>query len=150
MIAWAAGLFEGEGSFGFHKKNANSIQITSTDKDVLDKVASIFGGNICNGTRNDQKEHWKDAFIWRLPFSEAERFWQDIKPFLGQRRLARGEEFMAALRETRKLRMERSAIMIQRRAKIFELRSLGYIHKQIAQELNIDRTTVTKTLNKQK
>jgi len=147
MVAWAAGLFEGEGSFCFHKDEPKSIQITSTDRDVLNKVAGIFGGSVYQGTRNTQKDHWKDAYVWRLPLREAERFWAEVKPFLGERRLQRGEEFMNLLRAKRHARQEKSDQVLRRYAKIFELRNLGNTHKQIAQELNIDRTTVTKVLD---
>lgn len=46
MIAWVAGLFEGEGTFCFHKERPKTVQITSTDLDVLEKVKENFGGKI--------------------------------------------------------------------------------------------------------
>lgn len=147
MIAWGAGLFEGEGSFCFHKDKPRGIQITSTDRDILEKMIDIFGGKIYNDTRRDQKEHWKDAFVWRLPLRESLEFFSKVEPFLGKRRLQRGKEFMKGIEEVKSLRDKKSEAVLERFAKIFELRSEGLTHKKIAEIVGVDRTHVTKILN---
>lgn len=60
-ITWFAGLFEGEGSFLFHKGKPKAIVISMTDKDVLEKVQKFFGGSIYK--LGKRKEHWKDAWL---------------------------------------------------------------------------------------
>jgi hypothetical protein len=48
-LAWLAGLFEGEGTIYAHKVGARHyahLSITSTDYDVLEKVAALTGAKI--------------------------------------------------------------------------------------------------------
>jgi hypothetical protein len=71
IIAWVAGLFEGEGTFGFVKEVPKSISIVSTDLDILQKVKENFGGKIYKESRKSIKPHWKDAYVWRLSASEC-------------------------------------------------------------------------------
>lgn len=147
MISWGAGLFEGEGSFCFHKGKPKSVQITSTDYDVLEKMVLIFGGKIYKDSRKNQKAHWKDAYVWKLALINSLDFFEKIKPFLGKRRLERGEEFVRIYSENIKKRQVKSEEVLRRFAKVFELRNEGLTHAKIAETLKIDRTYVTKILN---
>lgn len=147
MIAWGAGLFEGEGSFCFSKGKPRGIQISSTDRDILEKIVTIFGGKIYQENRREQKMHWKDAYLWKLPMKESIEFFDKVRPFLGKRRLERGEEFVKVYTEMEDNRKKKSEEVLRRFAKIYELRSEGLTHQKIADSLNIDRTYVTKILN---
>src|SRR5436305_996962 len=65
-LAWAAGLFEGEGSIGiFHVGGGYyypQLVVNMTDEDVLQTWAGIFGARLCgpyaNGSRLGSKPYW--------------------------------------------------------------------------------------------
>lgn len=88
-LAWAAGLFEGEGTFGNGNKKSLATSITSTDKDVLEHFQKIVGlGNI-NGPLKTKKPHWKPCYTWSCgggekPQALAVMLWK----WLGPRRRA--------------------------------------------------------------
>lgn len=150
MIAWVAGLFEGEGTFGFTKGIPKRISIASTDLDVLEKVQLNFGGRICKENRKNKKPHWKEAFVWYLSISKVPEFFNMIKPYLCSRRKARGEEFIS-LYDKQKVEENNRKVRSQNiKNKTCELRNSGLKHREIAEILNIDRTHVTKILNKNK
>lgn len=134
LIAWAAGLFEGEGSFQIGNNKGRGIVISSTDKDVLDRLRDNFGGNIYEITK--RKSHWKDAWIWTVRKEEAIKFYQQIKPYLLGRRRNRGEEWFSKL----PIKKDKS--------KLIELFKQGKTHQQIADELGLERSSVTKYLNR--
>jgi len=41
-IAWLAGLIEGEGSFGLHRRTYPQIQLAMADEDVVKRAAVLF------------------------------------------------------------------------------------------------------------
>lgn len=95
-IAWAAGLFEGEGTIHCSpqgkRRSGVQIRLAMTDKDTVERFASIVG---CGGTyrRNPQKAHWKPTWDWYAydarkvgPVLEA------FLPYLGERRKAKALE----------------------------------------------------------
>lgn len=64
-LAWAAGLFEGEGSiFGSKSSSSIIVAIAMTDKDVLDKFASVIGLPISVIARKKTNKH-KQVYEWR-------------------------------------------------------------------------------------
>jgi hypothetical protein len=76
-IAWAAGLFEGEGSAGFYfsaesnRYGYPSLVISMTDKDVVDKFHRIVGaGSVWYLGLRGAPEHHKPQWRWS---SRAER-----------------------------------------------------------------------------
>jgi hypothetical protein len=103
-IAWAAGLFEGEGSFiVHHNRRYGGASLATTDRDVLDRFQAIVGfGNIyaamgkahgagvAAGTRKQcyQWSGWSAVQVRQL----IDLFW----PYLGERRRARALEVRAA------------------------------------------------------
>lgn len=51
--AWAAGLFEGEGSFG-SRRSSFIVKVCQADREVLDRLLAAYGGSICvDGKRRD-------------------------------------------------------------------------------------------------
>src|SRR5689334_22543771 len=64
-IAWAAGLFEGEGSAtlatrGYHPM----LSLSMTDRDVVERFAEVVGiGSVTLKKRG--KRHWKDQWMWQ-------------------------------------------------------------------------------------
>lgn len=102
LLAWAAGLFEGEGCIGIVKKKGKSqsvrLQLSSTDRDVLDRFQSVMGfGAIRDASGSPSfQPHWKSKFTW----ATAQRdhvvwFAENIGPMLCERRSSRLAECMA-------------------------------------------------------
>jgi hypothetical protein len=94
-IAWAAGLYEGEGwcelTYSTTVPEAARrarICVGSTDRDVLAKLEKIFGGTVIDKNRGaDALPHWKQAWTWRLAsiadvVDAIKRMW----PYLASRR----------------------------------------------------------------
>lgn len=95
-IAWAAGLFEGEGSFGYWNGRSRAT-MTLTDLDVLRRFSSIVG----HGTIGDSKvyqSHHKQRWIWWSNGDGFTAIFEMFKPYLGMRRLAAGMEAAERLR----------------------------------------------------
>lgn len=98
-IAWLAGLIEGEGSFTLYQGEGRIrvlISIQMTDKDVLDRVASIVGlGNVVWCTKRE--EHHKDSYKWAISSRVAvTELMMLLYPCMGTRRQARIAECLAA------------------------------------------------------
>ena len=95
-IAWSAGIFEGEGdvnctsyehSAGYTYSRIQA-RVTSTDKDVLERLKALWGGTIYKSDRYDdrRKDHYKDLFRWRIITRQAREFLMTILVELGERR----------------------------------------------------------------
>lgn len=94
-IAWAAGIFEGEGTFHPQQKNPTSralleMCISMTDLDVLERFSLIAGcGTIKPKKHHNAKPHWKPQWIWRCSGSAAVDLAMKFRPHLCSRRKAR-------------------------------------------------------------
>lgn len=103
-IAWAAGLFEGEGSINWstgsgtlperHRPQARLV-IGMTDRDVLERFARVVGHGTVRpkAKHRSWQPHFKDAWVWEV------RTWETVTavlnmllPWLGERRSARAHE----------------------------------------------------------
>ena len=86
-IIWAAGLLEGEGCFTVHSKTHPYLLLDMTDKDVVEKLYSIFPfgnfrGPYIHHKRPEHKPRWRfDAFG---PSCYA--IMVMVYPFMGNRR----------------------------------------------------------------
>lgn len=104
-IAWAAGLFEGEGTVftanQLHRTSGKTysyprLELKMTDQDVVERFRSIVGcGSI--HFKPKARDHWKDAWCWQLTDAASCRrvvaaFW----PYLGTRRKAKATECQLA------------------------------------------------------
>ena len=96
-IAWAAGLYEGEGSL-IKRTGRTTWQLTikSTDLDVLQKFLNIFDvGSIHFCTAPSLKPHWKP--IWQYAVSNKggmHKILTAILPHLGSRRAYKALNFL--------------------------------------------------------
>lgn len=89
VLAYAAGLFDGEGSVAITCSKSSSmsgkryhalvLRVTSTDSRVIDWLLEHFGGNAC--IQKTPAEH-KDAFNWQSRAMHAEFFLRAIRPYL--------------------------------------------------------------------
>lgn len=100
-IAWAAGLFEGEGSWGVyaHHERGNPraacrAQLGMTDRDVVERFHRIVGfGNVT--TRQPNRSNRQRLYIWASGEAAAVRSLVELfRPWLGSRRLASGEKLL--------------------------------------------------------
>jgi hypothetical protein len=97
-IAWAAGLFEGEGCSTWNNRNRRvALTVTSTDLDVIERFYRAVGrvGNI-NGPYQPKNPNSKLYWLWTaskhdtvLEVSEM------LRPYLGERRLAKLDQVLA-------------------------------------------------------
>jgi hypothetical protein len=96
-LAWAAGLFEGEGSIG-QSRGYPRLQLASTDEDVVRRFQSVVNGGAVHGpypsrgptgsTRQDYKVHWR----WGATGRPARAIMALLLPWLGKRRMERWTE----------------------------------------------------------
>ncbi|HVS85645.1 MAG TPA: LAGLIDADG family homing endonuclease [Gaiellaceae bacterium] len=99
-LAWAAGLFEGEGHFTVRQRGPRwrallEIGVTSTDRDVIERFAAIVGtGNVRERDRL-ARPHWKRQFYWTTSGHAAHRVADMLLPMLSERRRARHAEIAA-------------------------------------------------------
>jgi len=105
-IAWAAGLFEGEGSIGAsrnRKKKTQTplLQLSMTDGDTVQRFASILGlGRTYRPY--DRGLNCKPSYTWRLTsFEKAQAVIAMFWPWLGVRRKKRALEILAEGRAQR-------------------------------------------------
>src|SRR5208282_6227159 len=90
-IAWAAGLFEGEGTFFLNTNGSPSAGLKMTDEDVVDRFARIIGEGVIR--RYDPPPPRKPIWHWRLGTKvRVGEIIDLIYPYLGQRRRERADE----------------------------------------------------------
>jgi hypothetical protein len=109
-IAWAAGLFEGEGCFYLGRTMSNGgryenlyakATVTSTDEDVIRKFHSFLGfGQVTGPTPDHRGKNRKVRWTWETGkwkyFQEVvTMFW----PFLSERRKDKAAEILTAMGE---------------------------------------------------
>lgn len=142
-IAWAAGLLEGEGSF-LVRGSTPCVRVTSTDLDVLERLQQIFGGNIWQVTK--RKAHWKDCWVWDVSGELSIKCIKRVQPYLLKRRGLQAKEVLDRWQEISAERAEKAKARATRHQSMLVLRSAGLTHQQIAKELGVDRSTVSKAL----
>lgn len=104
-IAWAAGLFEGEGCFYFGHRNLQAT-LQMTDADVVDRFEKIMGFGsrriVEGGHRSDRrgyKNEWKPSYRWSARnFHHVQAIIAMFWPYFGERRRARAKELLLAKR----------------------------------------------------
>jgi hypothetical protein len=93
-IAWAAGLFEGEGSITMCGRYVH-LQLKSTDEDVVVRFHEVVGcGSVYGPYSYNQPDGYKrkPAWVWVCREADAMIVFRKFAPWLGKRRLARGRE----------------------------------------------------------
>ena len=84
-IAYAAGLFDGEGSISLVRQRSNrfhspQVSVASNDYEVLAWLQKRMGGNIV--TKQPRKAAHSVSYDWRLTDRRALAFLQLIRPYL--------------------------------------------------------------------
>ena len=102
-IAWAAGLFEGEGCIYFFRQKHHVLthvrmSIQMTDPDVLDKFCQFVECGKVGPQRRYGREHHKPAYVWQISNRpDIERLLLAFKPWFGQRRNAKADVVLAEI-----------------------------------------------------
>lgn len=92
-VYWVAGLMEGEGWFGHRRNGDLVIQLTMTDRDVIDRLQTVLGFG-CRKERN--LPSGKVAYIWSLTNQcQAAGLMMTIVSAMGERRANRIKECIA-------------------------------------------------------
>ena len=84
-IAWAAGLFEGEGTISRN----NQLVLRMTDQDVVQRFADIMGvGNVVElHPPNHKAKGWAPFYSWSIQRrDEVKRILDMFLPYFGDRR----------------------------------------------------------------
>lgn len=102
QLAWAAGLFEGEGCITFWTaKDTGNVYIQcvlgTTDRDVLENFQSIIGFGNIHAEKFD--ERYKQSWRWSVSsFEKCQAVIAMLWPWLGRRRKARALEVLTLFR----------------------------------------------------
>jgi hypothetical protein len=117
-IAWAAGLFEGEGYFWRSRAGGRvylGVGIEMRDLDVVERFVQVLGKHGVqrelrkSGPRHPagiqirrrQNPKHSDSYIWAISGVAAETAFALIRPYLGERRSHRGDEILAEAKAIR-------------------------------------------------
>jgi hypothetical protein len=109
-IAWAAGLFEGEGTlFLTGQTGSPCAALSMTDEDVVRRFARIIGkGQI--GEVIDPRPQCKPLWTWRLGTkADIGALIELLYPYLGERRRAKADEVLVVCQQPKKKRAPVSA-----------------------------------------
>ena len=99
-IAWAAGLFEGEGSIGLHgagrkrkdgtRRLVTRLTMNQTDEDILNRFCRIVNAGTVMGPR--LRPGVKPQWSWECSCAASRRVILKMYPWLGIRRQAKALE----------------------------------------------------------
>lgn len=103
-IAWAAGVFEGEGCISCSAgKNDIHACVAMTDEDIVRRFQGVVGlGSIGIQKRTD-RQHRKPMWRWQVDGDNAETVVRMLLPHLGKRRTARAVELLERRDEWRRV-----------------------------------------------
>lgn len=97
QVAWAAGLFEGEGwitisarkPFGKNKSVSYSmcVGVTMTDEEILERFQAVFGGTL--HATSEVNEKYRPAYRLELYSTRASSALSEMMPYFGPRRAER-------------------------------------------------------------
>jgi len=85
---WLAGLLEGEGSFMSgppSRPNCPIIACEMSDKDVIDRVADLFGVTYIYENVPDE-ETWSSTYKVNVKGTSAMKLMKELKPLMSERR----------------------------------------------------------------
>ena len=88
-LAWAVGLFEGEGCIHIRKNQRGcQLSIQMSDLDIIERFAQIVGyGSINKSNRDAYPSHWKPQWRWKMcRIDECYKLLELFLPYFGLRR----------------------------------------------------------------
>lgn len=109
QVAWAAGIFEGEGCIRDYTPTGRvfmcpGLSIRMSDRDVLERFAAIVGvGTVRpSGQHRKRAEHHRDQWEWLVSGIDAVVVMEAFLPHLGERRGARARALLIQFYEERR------------------------------------------------
>ena len=93
-IAWAAGLFEGEGCFSYSQRRARA-SMSLTDLDVLERFQRVVGCGAIGIANKGWRPHHKQAWQWWGNGDDFVKVLALLEPWLCERRRATGQRVLA-------------------------------------------------------
>ena len=81
QIAWAAGLFEGEGSCTRARHGSQNVHLGQKDRWVCDRMKALFGGSI-----GERQMNGSPFYEWHISGARARGFLMTMFTFLSPRR----------------------------------------------------------------
>lgn len=96
LMAWAAGLYEGEGSIFWHTaNNGPRMQLSSTDHDVLARFVDVVGVGRIYGPYVKAAPARLPRWDWQIGgHAKCCRLMTAFAPYLGERRRAKAVEVL--------------------------------------------------------
>jgi hypothetical protein len=138
-LAWAAGLFEGEGSIYAEPKNGRHYLrfcLSTTDKDVIDRFAAVME---CGKVYGPYAGTNKQRYDWRTKnHGDAVRAATLLWPWLGERREKQLQSAMAAIRTQRNVEPRRTFSVDDAR----ELQRAGLSLRAIGRVLGVSHVSI--------
>ena len=102
--AWAAGLFEGEGTVGCGKSGIR-LQLAMCDEDIVRRWGDVVGAGRIRGPYGPHGVGTKPQWHWGVyAADDVEAIYIRFRPWLGERRLKQFEEAFEQRREQVKSR----------------------------------------------
>lgn len=101
-LAWAAGLFEGEGSIGVDRSAGRylypRIQLSMCDEDTVRRFASVVGGKVWGPYRHHLADErgWSSFWSWAKKGRPAALIIDQLWPWLSERRKQKWQEALNA------------------------------------------------------
>lgn len=95
-LAYAAGLFEGEGCVTLTQKRQPCLMVAMTDREPIEQIAAILGGRVYGPYHRAAHESRKPTYEWRLfGWTALEMTYPKLRKWLSPRRRGRFEEILA-------------------------------------------------------
>ncbi|MBA7675141.1 hypothetical protein ES703_83370 [subsurface metagenome] len=148
-LYWLAGMLEGEGSFIAgppSDPNQPRISFCTTDRDVVEKVASLFRVKYIRSwiPKRGQRGYgkYKTSLAVCIKGRPAVILMNELKPLMGERRRKQIEKAINSYDPfyINKARSKLNEVQVR---KIYRRASDGEEHKNIAKDFQIDRSTVS-------
>lgn len=142
-LFWLVGIYEGEGCVRVPKKKRSelTIQIGMIDKDIVEKIAKLFGNrNIYTRKRKNRKAF----YICQVSGAHAVEVLLALIPFLGVRRKERAKEAIDAydgFQGSSGYKLNNLAAL-----QIREMKSKGKTAKEIALLFRVNEATIYRVL----
>lgn len=92
-LIWLAGIVEGEGCADLHKGRYPRIRVGMVDRDVVGRVASLFGSSIRLAYKQAPN---KSTFHAEISGDRAAEILKALLPHMGARRSSKFAEILAA------------------------------------------------------
>lgn len=158
-MAWAAGLFEGEGCINYSPvvgspwgQRRRRLNLEMTDGDVVRRFASIVGaGNVRRSRRQNRvnRENHHTIYIWECGrWADTERILQAFLPYLGKRRRKKAEALLAD--PAGPVGRRKNAVDDETAEVIERLYGIGGLSQRaVAARVGIAQSTVSRVLNRE-